>query len=500
MRYKKLLQHQDGRITRLVLILSATVQWGASLFAQPPANLYSAPPRELSTSSRYVSATVFHWYTTNGGQISGPWRPLEGRPAWTGEPDFWQDQIKQIMSANIDVLYVHLIRHAEEQRVNLFRALSQLRAQGYDVPKIAPFLDPLIVWDGKPLVDVAAAAGKDELVGEYIRFFKQYYSANTDPQADDSLAKMNGKVQLDMWHVHLNTTNCKALARQDVESRLIAAFGKEHPVFANGIYMVTTKLSPTFTFADERLAQFEVNEYLVESKTGDYVSAQIKAGYWDQNVRNPGSIMLRDGGRHYVNAWAKAKGNRALRHVNIESWNEYDEGTGVFRASTAAPYIHSGSGNKSTDTWSNSKDPLEYIKTTAAGARTFNDVPDRAARVLWHSFPKRMHPGEVADCQVIVRNDGDLSWTTAQDFRLGQQEFLKDESLFGAGRFVFDDVQNEVPKYGGVFRGRPVTFRVHLVAPTTPGKYVTHWSMVQENVAWFGDVLAVPIEVAADGT
>jgi hypothetical protein len=471
-----------------------------SLLAQPPANLYSPPPRAITSDSRYVGATVFHWFVANSGQNSGPWRPTEGRTAWTGEPDFWQEQIKQIMSANIDVMYVHLIRHAEVQRVNLFRALSQMRAQGYDVPKIAPFLDPLIIWDGKPMVDLATLAGNDEFVGEYIRFFKQYYSANTDPHADDYLAKMNGKVQLDTWHIHLNTANRKALTRDDVERRLVAVFGKAHPVFKNGIHMVTTKISPTFTFADEKLAQFEVNEYLVESKSGDYESAQIKAGYWDQNVRNPGSIMLRDGGRHYVDAWAKANANRALRHINVESWNEYDEGTGIFRASTGAPYIHPGSGNKATDTWSNSKDPLEYITTTAAGARTFNDVPDRAAHVLWHNLPKRMRAGEEADYQVIVRNDGDLSWTTAQNFRLGQQEFAKDETLFGVGRFTFADAENEVPKYGGVFRGRPVTFHVHLSAPAKAGKHVTHWSMVQENVAWFGDVLTVPIEVVADGT
>ena len=468
--------------------------------AQPPANLFSPPARTLTASSRYVSATVFHWYTSTGGQLSGPWRPLEGRPAWTGEPDFWRDQIKQIMSANIDVLYVHLIPSSEEQRVNLFEALSQMRAEGYDVPKVAPFLDPLITWNEQPPVNLATTAGKDEFVSHYIRFFEQYYSVNTDADADKYLAQMNGRVQLDTWHVHLNTTNISALSRNDVESRLSAEFGAEHPVFNAGIHMVTTAHSPTtLSFTDEKLTQFEINDYFIPTQTGTYRSAQLKPGYWDQNVRNPGSILMRDGGTHYETAWNAAVADPALRHVNIESWNEYDEGSGVYRANPGQPYIHPGSGNASTDTWSDTNDPLEYIKTTAAGARTFNSVADRDAKILWHNLPTRMRPGEQGDFQVVVRNDGDMSWTEAQQFRFGQQEFLPGEVLFGPGRYILDDSENEIPTYGGIFRGRPVTFNVHLQAPNTPGVYPTHWAMLQEQVTWFGEALNLPIIVAVDG-
>lgn len=468
--------------------------------AQPPANLFSSPARTLTTSSRYVSATVFHWYTSTGGQLSGPWRPLEGRPAWTGEPAFWRDQIKQMMSANIDVMYVHLIPSSEQQRVNLFEALSQMRAQGYDVPKVAPFLDPLITWNGKPPVDLATAAGRDEFVGQYIRFFEQYYSVNTDAKADNFLAQMNGRVQLDTWHVHLNTTNIGALSRNDVESRLSAKFGAEHPVFNAGIHMVTTAHSPTtLSFTDEKLTQFEINDYFIPTQTGTYRSAQLKPGYWDQNIRNPGSILPRDGGTRYAAAWNSAISDPALRHINIESWNEYDEGSGIYRADPGAPFILPGSGNPSTDTWSDTNDPLEYIKTTAAGARTFNSAPDRDARILWHNLPTRMRPGEERDFQVVVRNDGDLSWTEAQQFRFGQQEFLPGEVLFGPGRYLLDDSENEIPTYGGIFRGRPVTFNVHVVAPETSGRYVTHWAMLQEQVTWFGEVLNLPIIVAIDG-
>src|SRR5439155_16031697 len=49
--------------------------------------------------------------------------------------------------------------------------------------------------------------------------------------------------------------------------------------------------------------------------------------------------------------------------------------------------------------------------------------------------------------------------------------------------------------FGGIFRGRAKTFQITLTAPTTPGTYVTHWGMVQENVEWFGDELVHTILV-----
>jgi len=82
------------------------------------------PAPSFNMDSHIGSPTVFHWYVPNGSQLSGPWRPIEGRENWTGETDWWKSQIKQIMAANIDVLWVHLIPTVEHIRVNLFRALN----------------------------------------------------------------------------------------------------------------------------------------------------------------------------------------------------------------------------------------------------------------------------------------------------------------------------------------------------------------------------------------
>jgi len=455
--------------------------------AQPAEGLFTPQP-SFNVTNRLVSVSVFQWFTASGGQLSGPWRPVEGRSNWTGTTDFWRTQIKQMMAANFDVLYVHLIPSSEEQRVNLFRALNQLRREGWNVPKAAPFLDPMITWHQQPLVDVNTAAGKDTVVNQYLRWFNQYYGVNTDAFADDFLARINGRPVLDTWHVKWNLANLASLSRADVETRLRNAFAASHPLFSNGVYMVTTALNdPTLAWTDEKVPQFEINEYYREALWQNLRTVQLKGGYWDQNIRNPGDFLPRSGGSAYSNAWRSV--NRSIvRRVYVESWNEYDEGTGIYAGSTGLPYIKPGSGNANTDVWSRANDAYEYIKTTARGAAAFNDWPERDAKILWHDIPARMLPGETRTATVIVRNEGDAFWSEAMQYRFGQKEFL-DPVLFGAGRYLFNDAQDDIPAYGGVFRGRPKTFTLSIRAPATPGLYTNHWSMLQEHVAWFGQEL-----------
>jgi hypothetical protein len=464
------------------------------------ANL-AGPGRAYARNDHFVSTTVFHWFGVNTGQLTGPWRPLEGRENWTGEPDFWQGQIKQMMSANIDMLYVHLFNDVHEQkRINLFNALGQMRAQGYDVPKVVPFLDPPLTWFSTK-INVGTTAGKDEFAAQYIRFYNQYYSVNTDADADSYIGTLDGRPMLDTWHVFANLDNIGSLSRANVTTRLSAAFGAQHPLFNNNVYMITTALNPpTLGFADEKVPQFEVNEYYRATTASGITAAQLKGGYWDQNIRNPGSQLKRDGGVPYVNAWNTAVANRGtVRHANVESWNEYDEGSGIY-AANPVPYIAPESGNVNTDTWSTTNDPWEYIKTIADGARRFNDLPDRDARILWHTFPSELKPGETRNVTVIVRNEGDLKWSALDQYKFGQQEFVPGEVLFGPARYLLDDTANEIPTYGGIFRGQPIVLQIPVTAPASTGSFQTHWAMLQENVAWFGQVVTQNITVTNNAT
>ncbi|MFA6185922.1 MAG: NBR1-Ig-like domain-containing protein, partial [Phycisphaerae bacterium] len=137
-------------------------------------------------------------------------------------------------------------------------------------------------------------------------------------------------------------------------------------------------------------------------------------------------------------------------------------------------------------------DPYQYIKTTAAGARIFNDRPDRNSSILWHNFPTVMRAGEHMIVKIIFRNEGDMMWNEATMFRMGQHST---PAFAAVGRWMIDNTANEVGIYGGVFRGRDVTFQVELIAPTTPGQYATKWSMLQEGVVWFGQELTQNILV-----
>ena len=442
-----------------------------------PGALY-APGASFAIDDRLASTSVFHWYTSNAGQVSGPWRPPEGRSAWTGGVGFWRGQVKQIMAANIDIMYVHLIPAFEQQRRNLFQALHDLRAEGYQVPRTAPFLDPMITWSGKPNVDLATEAGKDHFVDQYIRFFEQYYAANTDLHADDYLARIDGRVVLDAWHLRYNTDNMSSLSRADVEGRL-ADHLADHPVFADGIYMVGTATTPALGFADERVHQFEVHAYHQASTHRGITSVQVKPGYWDQNLaqRTPGYQMKRDGGGHYREAWAGVNADPSADRVYIESFNEYDEGSGIHAADPGPPYVIPENGNTATDLWSDTADPYEYIRTTAAGARLFNSTPDYGAAILWHDLPREMASGETRTVTVVIRNEGDLAWSAAGGFGFGQRPSAYQQVPFGAGLHALDDDDNEIPEYGGVFRGRAMTMSLSLTAPRLHGEHTTHWSM-----------------------
>ncbi len=462
------------------------------------------PGRDFSDTDRFVSTIVFHWYNTFSGQLTGPWRPLEGRGNWTGEVPWWREQIKDIMDANIEVVYVHLFNGFGFQREQFFSALHQLRSEGYDTPYVLPFLDPLIIWDGNP-IDMRMESAKDEYVDSYRLWFDQYFRNEIGALAESRILHINGRVALNTWHGNPGyTDNLSALTRNDLESRLEAAFGEQYPSFKNGVYQMATANGVAPGFSDEIAYQFSNTEYYSTYEFNNKKVATVKGGYWDQNVRNPGSFLARDGGSPYRTAWEDlnaardgSSGNLPIYHAYIESWNEYDEASGIYSGNTDAPYIAPANTSGNDDVWSNTNNPREYIDTTYEGASEFNDHPDLGSQFLWHDFPASLAPGESTEVQILVRNAGDIKWSDATGIKLAQAG--SDSHVWGPSRQTIAPGPNEVEKYGGVFRGRPVLFRFTITAPATPGVYQAHYQMVRDDggEAPFGDQLTVQVAVGA---
>src|SRR5262245_11178870 len=176
---------QSARQTALVAL--ALVLTASSLGA-------SSPGRPFTSGDRIVSLYMFHWFEPNAGQTQGVWHPIEGRASWDGSVAFWKRQVKDIMDSGVDLIYVHVIPYHVQSRANFFQALYELRAAGYRIPQIAPWIDPAITYFNRCCYDFANAADRDHFTQNFLTYFYEpYHAANPDPDADSFLATMDGK-------------------------------------------------------------------------------------------------------------------------------------------------------------------------------------------------------------------------------------------------------------------------------------------------------------------
>jgi hypothetical protein len=412
------------------------------------------PGRSYNCYERFVCTSLFHWFTPTEGNLSGPWRPIEGRAAWTGGIDFWEEQLKQITAANIDAVYVHLIENFEAQRITFFQAYARLRARGWDLPLIAPCIDPFNLWRHAP-IDVATQEGKDTYCSHLIRFYDQFFAANQGPGSEQALLQINGKLALCSWWIAGLLKNSEALLRSDIEQRLGAYFSGRDRCMGLGIYMIGTSLiEPDYGFVDERMVMFSGFAYCIHSVCNGVDVYHVQAGYWDQNIRQPGYLLPRDGGNNYRRAWDMVVANATSVHrVYIESWNEYDEGSGIYAADPTAPVVNERM-HSNSDVFSHTGDPYEYIRTSANGAARFNGRVQWDARVLDCQLARSVE-GD-SDCIIILRNDGNQAWTTPDDVVVA---VTLDGRVY---RFPVPMPDDAVARAVGISRGRPVAVPLRL--------------------------------------
>ena len=100
------------------------------------------------------------------------------------------------------------------------------------------------------------------------------------------------------------------------------------------------------------------------------------------------------------------------------------------------------------------------------------------AKPLSQNVPMVMYAGHIYSVSVTMQNVGSMTWTAAQNFRLGSQH-PQDNMTWGLNR-VFLAANDSIPP-GGI-----KTFSFSVTAPPTPGQSNFQWQMVREAVGWFG--------------
>jgi hypothetical protein len=73
-----------------------------------------------------------------------------------------------------------------------------------------------------------------------------------------------------------------------------------------------------------------------------------------------------------------------------------------------------------------------------------------------------------------MRNTGNTTWTSANQFRLGSQN-PQDNNTWGVQR---------VALAGPVAPGADASFTFTITAPSAPGNYNFQWRMVEDTVEW----------------
>jgi FG-GAP-like repeat len=112
---------------------------------------------------------------------------------------------------------------------------------------------------------------------------------------------------------------------------------------------------------------------------------------------------------------------------------------------------------------------------------TLPNVP-RKAQFLYIQAPTQMTIGGTYRINVAYKNIGSVTWTNQEKYSLGQLT----TNVWGSGYLPIQ--QSPVPPgYNGLFS-------FDVVAPANQGNYLMQWSMIQENIEWFGD-WTVPVFV-----
>lgn len=133
---------------------------------------------------------------------------------------------------------------------------------------------------------------------------------------------------------------------------------------------------------------------------------------------------------------------------------------------------------------------LEGSDSAREGGRSAQGLTDDAV-IVSSSLPTSMSCGGRFAAAVTVQNRGTSTWTDTT-FKLGT---VDDSDPFYSG-----DTRVYLPPGTVVPPGGSYRFTFELLAPATPGRYVTDWRMVHEFVRWFGATAKSDVTVSCPRT
>jgi lysozyme len=107
------------------------------------------------------------------------------------------------------------------------------------------------------------------------------------------------------------------------------------------------------------------------------------------------------------------------------------------------------------------------------------------ATVVSLDYPAKLAAGTSGMVRLVLKNDGARSWD--QKTVLGTSKERDRKSPFRAPSWPSDN--RAIGIEGSVTSGQTATLQFSIVAPGMPGKYVEHFNLVEEGVAWFSDIV-----------
>ena len=177
-----------------------------------------------------------------------------------------------------------------------------------------------------------------------------------------------------------------------------------------------------------------------------------------------------------------------VHRVYLESWNEYEERSGIHAADPRGPWLEENMYIDNRDMFSRHGDPFEYINTTARGAALINQRAENAAVILGVDAPRQASAGTMVDIQIVFRNEGNASWSGAAGYGVWTSH----------GSIIpIDDAADDISLYRGIFRGRSVAFSFKSQAPPDFGPWTVTFNMAQDGLP-FGKEGQVTIQVVPE--